>query len=73
MKDMVPKYLVPAMKNGSLKILAATLDHCSSMESVFRELLNAKVEKLAITMEHYPYSANCKVSIHMDDMCMKSK
>lgn len=54
--DMVQKYLIPAMKNGSLKILAAALEHCSSVESIFRELPHAKVEELAITMEYYPHS-----------------
>lgn len=56
MKDMVQRYLIPAMKNRSLKILAAALEHCTSVESIFRELPHAKVEELAIVMEYYPYS-----------------
>lgn len=57
MGDMVQKYLIPAMKSGSLKTLALTLKKSSSVETILRELPHTNVEELAIVMEkHFQYS-----------------
>ena len=58
MDVMVHEYLVPAMKRGSLKILAVMLAENPSVESIFRVLPQSKVEELAIAiaMDNYFYS-----------------
>ena len=54
--DLVQEYLIPAMKGGSLKVVAVTLEKSSSVESILRELPHTNVEELAIALDTYPYS-----------------
>ena len=56
MDDLVQEYLIPAMKGGSLKTLAVTLEDSSSVESILRALPHTNVEELAINLESSFYS-----------------
>ena len=54
---MVQKYLIPAMKRGSLKVVRVRLEEISSLESILKALPQSKVEELAIEMAtYYRYS-----------------